>query len=122
MDGEAIYFGPGSDTLNYLDPRTGQRREFRLADVVDCIRVCDALDEIGFVMSVGVPRDVPEEYHYRYQFAAMLRSTAKPIVVVCDDLADMKSYRWHGCGCRRRVRTVSQVSYIVAVLRTLNAA
>lgn len=91
LDGEAIYFGPGSDTLNYLDPRTGQRREFRLADVADCIRVCDALEEIGFVMSVGVPRNVPEEFHYRHQFAAMLRGTTKPIVVVCDDLADMQA-------------------------------
>ena len=33
LDGEHVYFGPGSDTLRYLDPRTGQRRDFQLADV-----------------------------------------------------------------------------------------
>ena len=59
LDGEQVYFGPGSDTLRYLDPETGHHRDFVLSDIADCIRVCDALPEIGFVMSVGIPRDVP---------------------------------------------------------------
>ena len=91
LDGQAVYFGPGSDTLRYLDPRTGSRRDFQLADVADCMRVCDALPEIGFVMSVGIPRDVPDELYFRHQFATMLRYTTKPIVFVCDGLADIES-------------------------------
>lgn len=91
LDGEGIYFGPGSDTLRYLDPRSGQRRDFQLADIVDCLHVCDALPEIGFVMSVGIPRDVPTQMHYRYQCATMLRHTTKPIVFVCNDLADIET-------------------------------
>lgn len=91
LDGEQVYFGPGSDTLRYLDPRTGQRRDFGLADVADCIRVCDALPEIGFVMSVGIPRDVPTQRYFRHQFAAMIRHTTKPTVFVCNDLADMEA-------------------------------
>jgi trimethylamine--corrinoid protein Co-methyltransferase len=88
LDGDSVYFGSGSDTLHYLDPRTGERREFCLEDVADCVRVCDALPEINFVMSMGVPKDVPAEKYFRYQFATMLRYTDKPIVVVCNDLAD----------------------------------
>ncbi len=91
LDGEAVNFGPGSDTLHYLDPRSGQRRDFQLADVADCVRVCDALPQIDFVMSMGVPRDVPETRYYRHQFATMLRNTTKPIVVVCNDLADFEA-------------------------------
>lgn len=91
LDGEQIYFGPGSDTLRYLDPRTGQRRDFALADVADCIRVCDALPEIGFVMSVGIPRDVPTQRYFRHQFATMIRHTTKPTVFVCNDLADIEA-------------------------------
>jgi trimethylamine--corrinoid protein Co-methyltransferase len=91
LDGEHVYFGPGSDTLHYLDPRTGARRDYTLADLADCMHVCDALPEINFVMSVGVPRDVPEAYYFRHQFAAMLRHTTKPIVVVCNGLADMEA-------------------------------
>jgi trimethylamine--corrinoid protein Co-methyltransferase len=91
LDGEACYFGPGSDTLRYLDPRTGQRRDFQVADIADCIRLCDALPEMNFVMSVGIPRDVPGDRHYRHQFAAMLRHTTRPIVFVCNDLADIEA-------------------------------
>ncbi|MEK7787708.1 MAG: trimethylamine methyltransferase family protein, partial [Chloroflexota bacterium] len=63
--GEGVYFGPGSDTLRYLDPRSGRRRDFQLADIADCMHVCDALPEIGFVMSCGIPRDVPTEVYFR---------------------------------------------------------
>jgi trimethylamine---corrinoid protein Co-methyltransferase len=93
LDGEHVYFGPGSDTLHYLDPRSGTRRDFQSADLTDCMHVADACPEIGFVMSSGVPRDVPPEYCYQHQFAIMLRSTTKPIVVVCDGLADIDAIR-----------------------------
>jgi len=91
LDGQAVYFGSGSDTLYYQDPRSGERRNFLLADVADCVRMCDALPEIGFVMSMGVPRDVPAERYFRYQFATLLRYTTKPIVFVCNDLADIEA-------------------------------
>ncbi len=91
LDGDHVYFGPGSDTLRYLDPRSGRRRDFLLADIADCLHVCDALPEIGFVMSVGIPRDVPTDRYFRHQFAAMIRNTVKPIVFVCDNLADIEA-------------------------------
>jgi trimethylamine--corrinoid protein Co-methyltransferase len=90
LDGESVYFGPGSDTLRYLDPRSGERRDFKLRDVADVIRLSDALPEIAFVMSCGIPRDVPAQLYFRYQFAAMLRHTTKPTVFVCNDLADIE--------------------------------
>ncbi len=89
LDGENVYFGPGSDTLHYLDPRTDMRREFTLNDIRDGTLICDALDNIDFVMSMGVPQDVPAGKHYRYQYATMIRNTKKPIVVVCDSLEDI---------------------------------
>ncbi|MCL4303792.1 MAG: trimethylamine methyltransferase family protein [Anaerolineae bacterium] len=91
LDGQEVYFGPGSDTLRYLDPRSGQRRDFKIGDIADCMRLCDALPEIGFVMSVGIPRDVPTERYFLDQFATMLRHTTKPIVFVCDGLADIEA-------------------------------
>lgn len=91
LNGEHVYFGPGSDTLRYLDPRSGARRDYMLADVADCIRLCDALPEIAFVMSIGIPRDVPPRVYYRHQFSAMIRHTLKPSVFVCNDLADIEA-------------------------------
>ena len=90
LDGRSVYFGPGSDTLHYLDPRTSTHRDFQSVDVADCIRVCDALPEIGFVMSVGIPRDEPTPTYFRHQFGIMLRNTTKPIVFVCADRADIE--------------------------------
>jgi len=91
LDGEHVYFGPGSDTLRYLDPRSGQRRDFQMADIADCMHVVDALPELGFAMSVGIPRDVPTERYFRHQFSAMIRHTVKPSVVVCNDLGDIEA-------------------------------
>jgi trimethylamine---corrinoid protein Co-methyltransferase len=91
LDGRESYFGPGSDTLHYLDPRSGERRDYQLADIADCARLCNALPEINFVMSVGVPRDVAAESYFPHQFATMLRHAVKPIVVVCHTLADMEA-------------------------------
>ncbi len=90
--GDDVYFGPGSDTLRYLDPRSGERRPFRLADLADCARVCDALPQIDFVMSMGVPQDTPAgRSYFPHQFAAILANTSKPIVMVCDTLEDLRA-------------------------------
>jgi trimethylamine--corrinoid protein Co-methyltransferase len=88
LEGREVNFGPGSDCLNYLDPRTGQRRLFTTDDVTDCIRVVDALPELTFCMSMGIPSDLEMANPYRWQFAKMLENTTKPIVFVCDDRAD----------------------------------
>jgi trimethylamine--corrinoid protein Co-methyltransferase len=88
LEGREVNFGPGSDCLNYLDPRTGQRRVFTTDDVIDCIRVVDALPELTFCMSMGIPSDLETANPYRWQFAKMLENTTKPIVFVCDDRAD----------------------------------
>jgi cystathionine beta-lyase family protein involved in aluminum resistance len=53
-----VAFGTGSDCRNYIDPRSGEYRLFRAADVIDCIRLVDACKEIDFCMSMGTPSDV----------------------------------------------------------------
>ena len=91
LEGRTVNFGPGSDCPNYLDPRSGERRPFTAADVVDCLHVCDALPEIAFVMSMGIPSDLEEANVYQRQYALMLEHTTKPAVFVCDDRADCQA-------------------------------
>lgn len=91
LEGRNVNFGTGSDCPNYLDPRTGQVRPFTLADVVDAIHVVDALPELQFCMSMGIPSDLKTANAYRHQFALMLEHTTKPIVFVCDDRADCEA-------------------------------
>jgi trimethylamine--corrinoid protein Co-methyltransferase len=91
LEGMNVHFGTGSDCLNYLDPRTGNHRRFTKDDVIDAIRVVDALPEIDFCMSMGIPADLDKANTYRHQFAMMLENTSKPIVFVCDDKNDCEA-------------------------------
>jgi trimethylamine--corrinoid protein Co-methyltransferase len=91
LEGMETNFGPGSDCLHYLDPRTGGHRPFTTKDVIDCIHVVDALTEMSFCMSMGIPSDASTGSHYLGQFVLMLEHTVKPIVFVCNDRADCEA-------------------------------
>lgn len=91
LEGTEVNFGTGSDCLHYLDPQTGEHRTFTAADVVDCIHVVDALPELAFCMSMGIPSDPKLSSPYRHQFALMLEHTTKPVVFVCDGRADCEA-------------------------------
>ena len=79
------YYGGGSDCLNILDHRSGERRKPVLSDVRDASRLLDALPEIDFVMSAFLPEDVDQRIYDRYQMEVMLNNTTKPIVFVTPD-------------------------------------
>jgi trimethylamine--corrinoid protein Co-methyltransferase len=83
--GYNTYYGGGSDCLNILDHRTGQRRRPVIQDVMDAVTVMDALPELAFVMSMFLPSDVDQRIYDRYQMEVMLDRTTKPIVFVTPD-------------------------------------
>ncbi|GAB4545563.1 MAG: trimethylamine methyltransferase MttB [Anaerolineae bacterium] len=87
LEGRRVYFGTGSDCLNFPDPETGEHRQFTQADLVDGYHLCDALPNIHFVMSIGIPSDVDPRLLYDTQMALMLEHTSKPIVFVTNDRA-----------------------------------
>jgi trimethylamine--corrinoid protein Co-methyltransferase len=84
--GYNTYYGGGSDCLNILDHRTGERRAPMLRDVRDAALVQDALPALDFCMSMVLPSDVDPERYDRYQMEVMLNHTTKPIVFVTPDL------------------------------------
>jgi len=78
-----VFFGPGSDCPNILDHRTGERRPGALQDIVEGIRICDALPNIDFLMSLFIASDIEnQEVADRYQMRAMLMNSTKPILFV----------------------------------------
>jgi trimethylamine--corrinoid protein Co-methyltransferase len=82
VEGHRSFFGPGSDCLNIIDHRTGERRKPVLQDVVDAMILADALPHVDFIMSMFLPVDVRQEAADRYQMEVMLNHTTKPIVFV----------------------------------------
>ena len=95
LEGYATFYGPGSDCPYVLDPRTGERRLGQLQDIVDAIRVCDALPNIDFLMSFCIAHDLDQATYDRYQMRTMLMNSIKPILYVttefggCVDAAAM---------------------------------
>ncbi len=87
LEDHRCYYGPGSDCLNVIDHRTGERRKPVLQDVVEGITVCDALPNIDFVMSMFLPSDVAPMVSDRYQMKVMLNTTTKPIVFVTNEFS-----------------------------------
>ncbi|MCG8333653.1 MAG: trimethylamine methyltransferase family protein [Proteobacteria bacterium] len=85
------YFGGGSDCLTVLDHQTGQRRDPKLSDVINAVKVMDALPEFDFVMSLFLPKDVDQRIYDRYQMEVMLNYTSKPIVFVTPDFEGCKA-------------------------------
>ncbi|MBI3362694.1 MAG: trimethylamine methyltransferase family protein [Chloroflexi bacterium] len=107
LEGYRNYFGPGSDCLNIVDHCTGQRRKPVLQDVAQGVTLCDALENIDFVMSLFLPSDVDQTLADRYQMEVMLNHTVKPIVFVTYDLA----------GCVDAVEMAEAVAGGAAALR-----
>ena len=79
------YFGTGSDCLYICDPDSGQRRRSVTTDIEGMAALCEKLPNIDFVMSMGLPEDVPEHLDDLAQMAAMLSGTRKPIVICPKD-------------------------------------
>jgi len=87
LEGANVYFGTGSDCPNIIDPETGTHRKFTQADLINGYHLCDALPNIHFLMSMGIPDDVDVPLQYDTQMALMLEHTTKPIVFVTNDRA-----------------------------------
>lgn len=74
------YFGPGPTCCYFIDPDTGERRPFVKRDAALAARVCEALPNIDYVMSLGSISDVPQAKADIHELDAMVRETVKPLM------------------------------------------
>ena len=85
LDAAHSYCGTGSDVLYTCDPDTRERRRVLKADVEGQAALCEKLPHIDFVMSMGLPEDVPQAIDDLAQVDAMVRGTRKPLLVAPRD-------------------------------------
>ncbi len=80
VGGNRVHFGTAGAAVLMLDHLTTRFRPSTAADVYDCARLVDTLDNIHFFVRTVVARDVedPQELDLNTAFAAML-GTTKPI-------------------------------------------
>ncbi len=77
---DRVYFGPGPTCTYFVDPQTGERRKSRRGDPGLTALVCDALDNVDYVMGLALIDDVHHRLAPVYEFAEMVTNTGKPVL------------------------------------------
>jgi trimethylamine--corrinoid protein Co-methyltransferase len=95
----ATYYGTGSDSLYLLGPDTHGRRPVKLADVERFAALQEQLPNIDFVMSMAHPGELPPSVADAAQFAAMLRGTSKPLLMVTAEARGLPAMKEMAAAC-----------------------
>ena len=87
LEDERTHYGTGPTVPMVLDPFGGERRGSCQGDIERAALLCDALENIDYVMSMGLSggsdpksQGLHPAFTDRLDFAAMLRHTVKPII------------------------------------------
>ena len=85
-----VYFGTHSDQLEYVDPETGKVRDFLKKDTKTMCTLADALDNIHFVLSVGMSRDVRPDIQTQISFIETVKHFSKTINFSTNDIDSLQ--------------------------------
>jgi trimethylamine--corrinoid protein Co-methyltransferase len=77
---DGVYFGPGPTCTYFIDPETGERRKARQGDPGLTAQVCDALDNIDYVMGLALIDNLDHQLAPVREFAEIIFNTRKPIL------------------------------------------
>ena len=91
MEKGRIYYGTGSEVPFTIDLDSGERRKPLKEDIRNTGRLVDALENIDFVMSLGLVTDVPVDASDVHQFEAMLLNSSKPILFTAYNRSGLKA-------------------------------
>ncbi len=93
LEGDNVTYNPGSAALFFLDSKTGDLRRPLTRDLVDLVKLTDALEHIHAQSTALVVSDVPDEIVDRYRLFIVLKNSPKAIITgtfSIDGLYDMK--------------------------------
>ncbi|NQT55921.1 MAG: trimethylamine methyltransferase family protein [Desulfobacteraceae bacterium] len=87
LEGHNTYYGTGPTIQYVLDVNSGERRDSTKDDIEKAAMICDYLDNIDYVMTMGMSggvapssKGINPEITDRYDFEAMLSNTTKPLI------------------------------------------
>jgi trimethylamine--corrinoid protein Co-methyltransferase len=97
-----VYYGTGSDCIYVHGPGARDRRQGALDDVEEMAALQEKLGNVDFVLSMVHPHELPAEVAPVAQFAAMLRGTSKPLIMVPEDARHLEVFHEmaEACGAR----------------------
>ena len=99
LESGRVYYGTGSDCISVLGPGARDRRTGALADVEEMAALQEKLANIDFVLSMVHPHELPADLAPVAQFAAMLRGTSKPLLMVPEDARHLEVFNEMAAAC-----------------------
>ena len=93
IGGDNVTFNPGSSAVYFSDHKTGQTRQPVSKDLVDLVRLVDALKHIHAQSTAMVPSDVPNKISDLYRLYLVLLNSTKGIITGAftkNGIVDMK--------------------------------
>lgn len=93
VGGDSVIYNPGSAAIYFIDRESGEMRRAVSKDLVQLVRLVDALEHIRAQSTAIVPEDVPEGISDLYRLYVILKNSTKPVVTGAftkEGLLDMK--------------------------------
>ena len=85
-----IFFGTGTDLPKSIDLATREIRDTKAEDIVASTIISDAMPNIDFIGSYGLPKDVPPGLHYIRCFQLEAENSRKPIFFTAESQQDLR--------------------------------
>jgi trimethylamine--corrinoid protein Co-methyltransferase len=80
LEGDSVHFVPASSALRILDRVTGEMRDAASADFVEYAKVADRLQNIAYLSTAFIPKDVPADIADGWRLYLALASSKRPVV------------------------------------------
>jgi len=121
LGGDRTYYGVGSDCMSTYDLETGEHRTAVLSDVVNGVRLVDALPNMDFVMSMFLPSDVPQADYERHQMSVMLQESTKPIIFVGVEADSTVTALDMAAAVAGGLKTLQEYPFVINYVNTVSA-
>lgn len=89
LGGRRVYFGTGTDLPKTLDLKTRGIRDTKAEDVIVSTVISDAMPNIDFIGSYGLPKDIQPGLHYIKCFQLEAENSIKPIFFTAESQEDL---------------------------------
>jgi trimethylamine--corrinoid protein Co-methyltransferase len=80
LEGDRVHFVPASSALRILDRETSEVRDATSADFVEYVKVADQLENIAYLSTAFIPKDVPADIADGWRLYLALAGSKKPVV------------------------------------------
>ena len=80
LEGDRVHFVPASSALRILDRTTEAMRDASSPDFTEYVKVADGLENIAYLSTAFIPKDVPEDIADAWRLYLCLSSSKQPVV------------------------------------------